>query len=506
MNIKLVVRVVGSLLIVIGLVMLTSVPVSWGMGDSSTVIFRLFTSSVIVIVFGGMARYFARGCSGVFGFREGFGIVTFGWLFAAVFGAIPFVLVSYFHWYDAFFETMSGFTTTGASVIDHSLTLITGATLKSGLKDIPYGLLYWRSLTHWLGGMGIVVLSLAVLPSLGISAHQLYNAEVPGPTQDQITPKIASSAKILWGVYVFLTVVQAVLLWGGGMSLFDSWCTSFGTMATGGFSTQQASIGAYNNLYFDVVITFFMFLAGANFVLHFRFLRGKSLFHFKDEEFRFYFLVTIISIFSITLFLEGKEIITTPGIKLLGVGFWESLRYSSFQVVSILTTTGFATADFNLWPAYCALLLLCLMFIGGCGGSTAGGMKNSRVLLLIKYAVYQVERRIFVRSLPNVRLNKHKIDSVVLNRTVCFFFIFISAFIFFSLLLCCFGVGDIVTAMSASIASLGNIGPGLGKVGPTLTYAWMTPPAKIILSIEMLLGRLELYTVLVIFLPTFWKK
>ena len=505
MNIKLVIRVLGSLLIVIGLVMLTSVPVSWVMGDSSTVIFRLFTSSVIVIVFGGLARYFARGCSGVFGFREGFGIVTFGWLFAAVFGAIPFVLVSYFNWYDAFFETMSGFSTTGASVIDHSLKLMTGATL-NGLQDIPYGLLYWRSLTHWLGGMGIVVLSLAILPSLGVSAHQLYNAEVPGPTQDRITPKIASSAKILWGVYVFLTVIQATLLWGGGMSVFDSWCTAFGTMATGGFSTQQASIGAYNNLYFDIVITFFMFLAGANFVLHYRFLRGKSLFHFKDEEFRFYFLITIISIFSITLFLIGKDIITTDGVKCIGVGFWESLRYSSFQVVSILTTTGFTTADFNLWPAYCALLLLCLMFIGGCGGSTAGALKNSRVLLLIKYAVFQVERRIFVRSLPNVRLNKHRIDDVVLNRTVCFFFIFIGAFIFFSLLLCCFGVGDILTAMSASIASLGNIGPGLGKVGPSFTYGWLTPPAKVILSIEMLLGRLELYTVLVIFLPTFWKR
>ena len=506
MNIKLVTRVVGSLLIVIGLAMLTSVPVSWVMGDSSTVIFRLFTSSAIVMVFGGLARYFARDCSGVFGFREGFGIATFGWLFAAVFGAIPFMLVSYFNWYDAFFETMSGFTTTGASVINRSLTLMTGEILQSGLQDIPYGLLYWRSLTHWLGGMGIVVLSLAILPSLGISAHQLYNAEVPGPTQDQITPKIASSAKILWGVYILFTVVQAVLLWTGGMSLFDSWCTAFGTIATGGFSTQQASIGAYNSIYFDVIITVFMFLAGANFVLHFRFLRGKSLIHFKDEEFRFYFLITIISIFSIALFLVGKNIITTQGVKCVDIGFWEALRYSAFQVVSILTTTGFATADFNLWPAYCALVLLCLMFIGGCGGSTAGGMKNSRVLLLIKYAVYQVERRIFVRSLPNIKLNKCRIDSVVLNRTVCFFFIFICAFIFFSLLLCCFGVGDIVTAMSASIASLGNIGPGLGKIGPTLTYGWMTPPAKIILSIEMLLGRLELYTVLVIFLPTFWKR
>lgn len=506
MNKKLVTRVVCSLLLVIGFTMLTSVPVSWLMGDSSTVIFRLFTSSVLVIAFGGLGRYFARGEIGTFGFREGFGIVTFGWLFASILGAVPFVLVSYFCWYDAFFETMSGFSTTGASVIDNSLVLWTGAKLQSGLNDIPRGLLYWRSMTHWLGGMGIIVLSLAVLPSLGTSAHQLFNAEVPGPTENQITPKIASSAKILWAVYVLLTVMQTIMLWGGGMSLFDSWCTACGTLATGGFSTQQASIGAYNSVYFDCVIIFFMFLAGANFVLHYRFLQGKTLFHFKDEEFRFYLIITVLAILTITLFLVGTDIITTQNIKFLDVGFWKSLRYAAFQVVSILTTTGFATADFDYWPGYCMLLLVCLMFVGGCGGSTGGGMKNSRVLILGKYAVSQVKSRIFVRSLPNIRLNKHRVSELILNRTVSFFFIFVCAFVFFSLLLTCFGVDDIVTATSASIAALGNIGPGLGKVGATMTYAWMTPPAKVALSIEMLLGRLELYTVLVILLPSFWKK
>lgn len=506
MNIKLVTRVVGSLLILVGIVMMTSVLVSWLMGDSHTVIFRLFTSSAIVIAFGGLVRYFSRNCSVVFGFREGFGIVTFGWLFAAIFGALPYVLVSYFNWYDAFFETMSGFTTTGSSVIDNGLVLMAGAKLQHGLKSIPYGLLYWRSVTHWLGGMGIVVLSLAILPSLGISAQQLYIAEVPGPTQDQITPRIASSAKILWGVYVLFTVLEVIFLSAGGMSLFDSWCTTCGTMATGGFSTQQASIGAYNSLYIDIIVTVFMFLAGTNFVLHYRFLRGKPLFHFKDEEFRFYLFITIFAIISMTLFLKGREIITTTGATISHPGFLESLRYSSFQAVSILTTTGFTTADFNQWPAYCALLLIGLMFLGGCGGSTGGGMKNSRVLLLIKYAIYQIERRIFVRSLPNVKLNKHRITEVVLNRTVVFFFIFVATFVVFTLLLCCLGVNDIVTAFSASIASLSNIGPGLGMVGATSTYAWMSPAAKVSLSLEMLMGRLELYTVLVIFLPTFWKR
>ena len=506
MNIRLVIRVVASIIVIVGLAMLTSVPVSWLMNDSFNAVYMLFLSSLITIICGIAFRYFARGGSSRFGFREGFGIVTFGWLFASILGALPFILVSHFNWYDGFFETMSGFSTTGASIIDSSTILMSGAKLHLGLNDLPRGLIYWRSLTHWLGGMGIVLLSLAILPSLGISGHKLYSAEVPGPTEDQIAPRIASSAKILWGVYVLFTVIEAGLLWWGGMSIFDSWCTSFGTMATGGFSTQQASIGAYNSIYFESVITLFMFLAGVNFVLHFRFLRGKTFAHFKDEEFRFYLLITIIATFSIALFLTGTKIVTSTGFVYANASFWESLRYSAFQVVSILTTTGFVTSDFNLWPAYCMLLLMCLMFIGGCGGSTGGGIKNSRIVLIAKYVVSELERHIFVRSLPNVRLNKHRVENIILKRAVSFFVIFVSIFVIFSLLLTCFGVNDIVTAASASIAALGNIGPGLGKVGGVCTYAWMTPSAKILLAFEMLLGRLELYTVLVLFLPAFWRK
>ena len=506
MNIKLVTRIVSSLVVVIGIAMLTSVPVSWMMNDSQMTTYLLFVSSFFTITIGSTVRYFSRKAQMNFGFREGFGVVTFGWLFASIFGSIPFCLISNFNWYDAFFETMSGFTTTGASVIDKTLTLANGANLTSGLLDIPYGLLYWRSLTHWLGGMGIVVLSLAILPTLGLSAHQLYNAEVPGPTEDQITPRIATSAKILWTVYILLSAIQVLLLWCGSMSLFDAVCTTFGTMATGGFSTQPASIGAYNSVYIDMVIILFMFLAGANFVLHYRFLRGKPLIHFKDEEFKFYFFVVLLSSITIAIYLTGSNIVMTSGVTYNNAGFWESLRFSTFQVVSIITTTGFATANFNLWPAYCCLLLVVLMFLGGCGGSTGGGIKISRIQLLLKYSVAQIERRLFVRSLCNVRLNKQRIENSILHKTLSFFFIFIGIFVLFTLLLCWTGVDDIVTATTASIACLGNIGPGLGKVGPDYTFAWMSAPAKIILAFEMLLGRLELYTVLVIFLPTFWRK
>ena len=411
-------------------------------------------------------------------------------------------------WYDAFFETMSGFTTTGASVLDDKLLLMNGKTLVYGIADLPKGLLFWRSLTHWLGGMGIVVLSLAILPFLGVGGQQLYNAEVPGPTSDQLTPRIANSAKILWGVYVLLTVAEVFLLWFGDMSMFDSWCTAFGTLATGGFSTQQSSIGYYDSTYFDIIICLFMFLAGCNFILHYKALRGKPLFHWRDEEFRFYFILVVVSSILIAglLMLNNITIHTTAGLE-VKPGLFNSIRYSTFQVISILTTTGFATANFNLWPAFATILLVTLMFIGGCGGSTGGGMKNSRVILLLKYGKVQLERCLFPHLVSNVRLNKLRIPPKTLHKVMSFFFFFITIYLVVALALCFLDCNmDFRTSLSASIAALGNIGPGLGKVGAICTYSWITPSAKILLSFSMLLGRLELYTVLVLFLPSFWKK
>lgn len=550
MNIKLVVRVVATLVMVAGIAMLASVPVGWLMGDPRETLRPLYLTAAGVALFAMGVRYLARGKHGRFGFREGFGVVTFGWIFTTLAGALPYVFVSDFHYYDAIFETMSGFTTTGSSVIDSNLELMCGQKLPNGLADLPYGLLFWRGMTHWLGGMGIVVLSLAILPSLGISAHQLYKAEVPaGPVEEQLTPRIASSAKILWGVYVFLTVVETVLLYFGGMTLFDAWNHACSTLATGGFSTHQASIAffdqpGYHSGYIDAVITIFMFFSGANFVLHFRALRGKPLTYFKDEEFIFYFFVTLIASVTITVFLHGSDIITTAGLEKDDLGWLAAFRYASFQVVALFTTTGFATADFNIWPAYAALLLMGLAFVGACSGSTSGGMKCSRVILLLKYAVSQVERRLFRGAMSNVHLNQQRIPSAVLHRTFSFFFLYVGIMVTITFALILLGANepgelivttkegavsvpatgqlpdfkspilatrsiasdDILTAATATLVSMSNTGPGLNKVGPMCSYSWLSPGSKLLLAFAMLLGRLELYTVLVVFLPAFWKK
>jgi len=510
MNKRAVINVVAALVAVTGLMILLSGIVGFLMNDDKNSVIQMFESSAFAIGLGTIFFLLTRAKKEKFqlGIREGFGVVTLGWIAASIFGAIPYIIISKMFWHDAFFETMSGFTTTGASVLDSNLLLMNGKTLVSGIADLPKGLLFWRSLTHWLGGMGIVVLSLAILPFLGIGGQQLYNAEVPGPTSDQLTPRIANSAKILWGVYVLLTIAEVLLLWFGGMPMFDSWCTAFGTLATGGFSTQQASIGAYNNSYFDIIICIFMFLAGCNFILHYKALRGKPLFYLKDEEFRFYFILAFLSSVLIAgLLMYNKVTIhTTAGLD-VEPGLFNSLLYSTFQVLSIFTTTGFATANFDVWPTFAAILLVTLMFIGGCGGSTGGGMKNSRVVLLIKYGKVQLERCLFPHLVSNVRLNKIRIPTGTIHKVVTFFFFFLTIFLIVALLLCLLdGNMDFRTSLTASIAALGNIGPGLGKVGPTCTYSWIKPGAKMLLSFAMLLGRLELYTVLVLFLPSFWKK
>jgi len=415
------------------------------------------------------------------------------------------VVVGRMYWYDALFETLSGFTTTGASVLEKGLPLAAGGALSQGIADLSYGLIYWRSMTHWLGGMGIVVLSMAILPWLGLGAQQLYRAEVPGPTSDRMTPRIADSARILWGVYVVLSLVQTLLLKLGGMSLFDAWCHTCGTMATGGFSTRQESLAFYHSAYIDGVVTVFMFLAGANFTLHFRALKGDWRCLWRDEEFTFFLAVCLLASLSVAFMLVGRDIVTTAGTRLPEVSFPTAFRYAAFQVVSQVTTTGYVTADFSLWPAYCGAVLVLLMFLGGCSGSTAGAMKQSRVLLLLRYSVLQVERCVFRRTVSNVRLNGQRVEPAMLHKALDFFFLFMVIYTVLTLLLCLAGVDDLVTAGTASIACLGNVGPGLGKVGAVCTYAWMTPAAKLMLSLGMLLGRLELYTVLVLFLPSFYR-
>ncbi len=377
---------------------------------------------------------------------------------------------------------MSGFTTTGSTIL-------------TDIEAMPPSLLLWRSLTQWLGGMGIIVLSLAILPMLGVGGMQLFKAEVPGPTADRLKPRIQDTAKLLWGVYALLTGIEIILLMAGGMSFFDGINHAFTTMATGGFSTRNASVGAYGSAYIEWVITLFMFLAGVNFSLHYLALRGRIGDFIRNEEFLFYSGLVMVGTILITLLNMGS---TYPG-------FLDNLRFSAFQVVSIITTTGFATADYELWPVLCQYLLVFSMFIGGCAGSTGGGMKVARILLLFKHAQVQVFRLIHPRAVRLVKLGDRPVDKEVMQSILGFFALYLGVFVAASFIMA--GVGmDLPSAGASVIATLSNIGPGLGSVGPVDNFAHVPAFGKLVLAFCMLLGRLELFTVLVLVFPSFWRK
>lgn len=510
MNLKIVTYLISILVLLEGLAIASCGAVAFLMGDDPHEIFLMLSCAVITSLSGALGVILLRpGSKNIqTGIREGFAIVAGGWLAVSLFGSLPFIAITGMHVYDAFFETVSGFSTTGASVIDSTLELRGGSTLPNGVESLSYGILFWRSLTHWIGGMGIVVLSLAILPMLGVGGQSLFNAEVPGvkTNDDQLTPRIASTAKILFMVYFVLTLLETILLWIGGMHLFDAVCHSFSTIATGGFSTKNNSIAYYNSSYIQVVITIFMFLSGCNFILHYRALKGLPLKQYLSEEYRFFtgILIVVTLIIATTLFfsqvkdpISGDQYHMSP---------WLSLRAAAFQVVALSTTTGFTTADYTLWPGVCGMLLLGLIFMGACGGSTAGGMKCVRLLLFIKYSFSELRRCIFPRSLQDIRLDGKRMDTAVLNKAFGFLAIYILTVFLFATLLPMVCEMDMITAISASATCISNAGPGFGKLAPIYTFSWMNPAAKLLLALEMLVGRLELYTILIIFLPSFWKK
>ncbi|BBD07625.1 TrkH family potassium uptake protein [Desulfovibrio ferrophilus] len=474
--------VVGALLVSIGMTMLLALGWSVYYGDSA--IMPLMESILITLsIGGGMFHIFRNPEAPAMNHREGMAIVAIGWIAAALMGALPFWFAGTFATFtDCFFESMSGFTTTGASVL-------------SDIEALPRGILFWRSLTHWLGGMGIIVLSLAILPFLGVGGMQLYKAEVPGPVAEKLKPRIKDTAMLLWKVYLLFTVLQTVLLLLGGMDLFESLCHTFGTMATGGFSTRNTSIAAYDSVYFDTVITIFMLIAGANFTLHYNVLRGRPAVMFRDPEFKFFMSIFVIFTLASTISIWGNNY------ESLG----DALRFASFQVASIMTTTGYATADYEIWTPLPQALLLLLMFLGGCAGSTGGGIKCMRIMLLLKLAYQELFRLIHPRAVTRVKLGRHNVEPEVLSSITGFFMLFLGLFILSSFLLAAMGV-DVVTAFSAVVASIGNIGPGLGGVGPTDNYAHLPMMGKWLLVFCMLLGRLEIYTVIILFVPEFWRK
>lgn len=481
MNFKAIFRVLGFLLLVEGFAMLLALGITFIYNESDVKAFLI--SSGINLGTGLLVILLTDKASKDIGKREGFIIVSLVWIVFSFFGSLPYILSgSIPDLTNAFFETMSGFTTTGSSILND-------------IESLPHGILFWRSISQWLGGMGIIVLSLAILPVFGIGGMQLFMAEVPGPAPDKISPRIKQTAKTLWVLYIGFTVTEMLLLWIGGMTLFDAVCHSFTTMATGGFSTKQASIAHWDSPFIHYVIVLFMFFAGTNFTLSYMAVRGKFNALFRDEEFRYYGLFVIG--FTLLIFI-GLLVTTQPETE-------KAFRNSLFQVVSIITTTGYVTDDYLLWSPILTIIIFGLFFFGGSAGSTGGGIKIMRIVLLLKNSYYELRRMIHPHAIIPVRFNNHSVDSKIITNVLAFFmfyfFIFAFSTIIFTLM-----EPDMESAMGAVATCLGNIGPGLGNVGPVENFLHVNPAGKWFLSFLMLLGRLELFTVLVIFSPSFWKE
>lgn len=415
--------------------------------------------------------------------RDGILVVTFGWITAGLIGALPFMLSGYIpDFTNAYFESLSGFTTTGASILNN-------------IESLPKGILLWRSIIQWLGGMGIIVLSIAILPYLGVGGMQLYKAEIPSPVIEKLKPRISDTAKTLWKVYLLITVIEVILLFVGGMPLFDSICHAFCTMPTGGFSPKNLSIAHYGNPYLECVIMVFMLLAGINFSLHYRFLKGESKIYVIDPECRIFLLIVISFILIIVINLY-KEVYGS---------LLESIRFGSFQVCSIITTTGFVTADFDKWPSLSRKILLICMILGAMAGSTGGGIKTIRLILIAKHSYKEIFQLIHPRAILRVKLGGKSIPPEVLSSIWGFVFLYLGILVLASLIMAHLGM-DMISAFSSVCACIFNIGPGLGTVGPTQNYLSIPLIGKWVLIFCMLLGRLEIYTVLVLLVPEFWKK
>ena len=477
--------IVGVLLIILGISMLFSVGCSLIYGDGDLIpllqsIAVTITSGLILVIF------FKSKDKKDLSTHDGFAVVTLGWIAIVIFSAFPFYFSGTLDYTNSFFEAMSGLTTTGATVLGHSSTLL--------IEDVPHGILFWRSFTQFIGGMGIIVFSIAILPMLGMGGVQLFRAEVAGPVADKITPRVKQTAKLLWGIYVGFVLILCLILKIEGMSWFDAICHSFTTIATSGFSTKNISIAAYGGL-IQWTIIIFMFLAATNFSLHYYFIAKGKFEYYKDHEFRVYFGLCII--FSILFFIN-----------IVGTNKYQtdllSFRHSVFAAVSILTTTGFSTENFNEWPEMSKMLLFFLFFIGGSAGSTTGGMKIIRSILVVKYLFYEVRKLLHPKGVFNITIGENTIDDNVVRATLGFYLFYILIFVFTAMVLSMTGL-DLTTALTASASAIGNIGPGLGSIGPTDNWGHLTDLAKWLTSFCMLLGRLEIFTVVVLFSRSFWK-
>ena len=472
-----------SILIVLnGIFMTFCLPFSWHFGGQD---FRALLGSSLIAISSGAVMWLLtrKSINTELSKREGYLVVTIGWVVMSLIGTLPYMLSGeILNFTDAFFETLSGFSTTGATILED-------------IESVGKGVLLWRSMSQWIGGMGIIVLTVAILPILGIGGMQLFVAEAPGITPDKFQPRIKETAKRLWIIYIGFTGLELIFLMMGGLTFFDALNHSLTTMATGGFSTKNTSIAHYDSPYVDFIIMIFMFLAGTNFTMLYFGLHGKLKKVFKNQEFRSYGIscLAISAFCALGIWLNGDENLT------------DSFRYGFFQVISVITTTGFITQDYTAWTPLLTMLFFFLMFVGASAGSTSGGIKIIRHLILVKNSFLEFNRQIHPSAVLPLRLNGKGVNGEVTFQILAFVMLYLTIFALGSLAIALLGV-DLVTAMGAAATCLGNVGPGIGSVGPIANFAYMPTIGKWILALLMLLGRLELFTVLILFTPFFWRK
>ncbi len=481
-NYPIILNLLGLLLVLNGVFMLLCLPVSALYGDGTALSF-LIGGGITLLVGANLWIFTLKYNDKALTRRDGLLIVTSGWLSMSLFGALPYIISGAIPNYtDAFFETISGFTTTGATILDN-------------IESLAPGILFWRSLTQWIGGMGIIVLAVAVLPILGIGGMQLFLAEAPGISPDKLQPRIRETAKRLWIIYLGLTLAEIVLLKLGGMEIFDAINHGFTTMATGGFSIKQASIGHYENPFIHYVIITFMILGGTNFTLTYFALKFNFRPIQKNEEFRFYIALILLFTLAVALTIYSVS----------GSDLEQSFRYGLFQVVSIMTTTGYTTADYTQWTPILTVIFFILMFAGASAGSTSGGIKIIRHLILFKNSQLELKRLLHPSAVIPVRFNKRAIPRDITFNILAFVMIYFFVFATGSIIMG-FISGDFETAIGSAAACLGNVGPALGSVGPSQSYSHLPDVGKWFLCFLMLLGRLELFTVLLLFTTYFWQK
>ncbi len=522
MRTKPILRVIGILLVFVSLSMLIAAAISALYQEED--LFALLVGAGTTLS-AGIALFFAAGRptkTMEVSHRQAFAVVTFGWLASCLFGALPFFFYAHlphvFHseararaeitapdcandigmgrefcsFTNAVFESSSGFTTTGATILEQGLW----ESPKGRRGGLPHGILFWRALTHFLGGMGIIVLGVAILPLLGVGGMQLFKAEVPGPVKDKIAPRVTETARLLWKVYAGLTVAEFLLLWlTTTQGPFLAICHAFATMATGGFSPLASSIEGVGSAGAEWIILIFMMLAGANFSLHFISLRKRRLVHWHDHEFRFYLAVILVAAAGLALVLALNH----------DLGVHDSIRAGLFQVLTVMTTTGFSTADFAMWAVGAQLILLSLFFIGGCAGSTGGGIKSVRVFLMLKVGFRELKRLVHPHGVIQTKINGKVVPENITHSVAGFIILYLSIF-FISVIIFGLAGHDIVTSLTAVGANIGNIGPGLGKVGPAANYNFFAAPLKWICIFDMIAGRLEIYSVIIVFTPEFWRR